>query len=914
MSIIGKKPFVNSALESLTSQQLNTVLSLSNNPGEATILSLDGDKNKISSANKGVTYVSFTLNTLLRNIVKGILCYNNTYCVLFAFKDGGDSLDCYQLDVSQESYVEIHENLTVEEFRAVLDDILETKEGGEVTPEKLLSIMEGDTGVSVDMNEDNDKVAVRLDISTGSAGDVLKINSERNDVEWGEAGGLPEATEPNQVIVANGQLEPEWESSVPLADNLSGTYGSVNDEPYSAGPTGGSADISNNGATLQEIKGMSIVWNQLIDADHSHQLNSSHVYIYRGSDYYGQASYTLFQNQGFEVSASSTIKLFDLTLMFGGNDKIPFSLTSTTEYAANGSIPAQVCTPSQAFQRLFANVDLYNAPYDAGTIKNVTATKLTETGQNLFDPDGDGTFQVIAGYRYEIYQSSSNYAYYVNYKSGSSWGEASLTSATREDGKRVLFFSPLNNGLIKPVVNSNSFVYIGFVHSGNYILTTGDGISTTTEDIPEYEKYEYSISGISGLNGIDDICDTKDTTRIGSVDLSTLTWTAGSGTYSATISGIKPSTTHILSTTFIRSNMSVDSSGVITITSSTSPTGTLLYELETPISTGESAFESISLTVNDMGFEYFTQPANTNCPVNQKAFYKVNLKDKLVNLEVPDIKISTSYSSDAQPIGQIILNNIGYKSVPIGSGKGLSIGESSDTSNKQSSIAIGRSANCFNADGNIAIGNNSTNACSSYGGVFIGYGSKGYYGKGNIGIGYVSEVARSVEFATSIGCYSYADVDNSVSFDGKGSNNYNQPRTISLHDTGKIFFRNANIGTTKTTFASYTNGHYLSEYIGLTTLTMTESSSVYTSSKTFTDSTNISALHLVIELNDGTNYYCTYGDMKLYDTTNSRSINTSFFFADSKFDGYIDSTGRIVLDCTTATPFVISSVKYHLYS
>lgn len=60
-----------------------------------------------------------------------------------------------------------------------------------VTPEALTENLEGGIGVSVDLNEAGDKVAVGLDLTGGSAGKVLAIDSTGNDVEWKEvsAGG-----------------------------------------------------------------------------------------------------------------------------------------------------------------------------------------------------------------------------------------------------------------------------------------------------------------------------------------------------------------------------------------------------------------------------------------------------------------------------------------------------------------------------------------------------------------------------------------------------------------------------------------------------------------------------------------------------------------------------------------------------
>lgn len=61
MSVIGKKPFINYILESLSQEQLTTLEGLINNLGDSTLVSLYGNENIISKQNLGVSYVTFKL-------------------------------------------------------------------------------------------------------------------------------------------------------------------------------------------------------------------------------------------------------------------------------------------------------------------------------------------------------------------------------------------------------------------------------------------------------------------------------------------------------------------------------------------------------------------------------------------------------------------------------------------------------------------------------------------------------------------------------------------------------------------------------------------------------------------------------------------------------------------------------------
>lgn len=70
--------------------------------------------------------------------------------------------------------------------------------------------------------------------------------------------------------------------------------------------------------------------------------------------------------------------------------------------------------------------------------------------------------------------------------------------------------------------------------------------------------------------------------RIGSVDLATLTWSESSGTWTASVTGIKSNTANVLSALY--ADVAVSGTSV-SITSTVSPTGLFYYELATPVVT-----------------------------------------------------------------------------------------------------------------------------------------------------------------------------------------------------------------------------------------------------------------------------------------------------------------------------------------
>ena len=970
MSFIGSKPFVQKMFALMSAEQLTTLNSLVNDLGDPIFVNF----NEISEDNKGVSYVRLTFSELYLNSHFGFLIYiDDDNCGFFSFQDGFEEMKSIKIDPVNHKYWNLQQHLTAEEFRRALDDAIEevipdidsdvniitydvtlSSDTATITPTEdeyeLMQDVSKECIVVINYNSGSHSTLSRVTVSSGRVifsaqrpySDGLEdVTAEFDRIgtespytytgtltisEISSGGGLDPATAADKVLVSNDSLEWEESDSVPLAENLT-SVAVNNDALYSKGPTGGLADISTGEeAYLSEVKGYSIVWNQLLDSSHtSVTLNNSHIYI--GASFTNASStptnavFTLYQNSTSTISYSSAVntKLFDLTLMFGSNDRIPFSLSTETEYVANGSLPAQTVTAVQRFQRLFANVDLYNAPYDGGSLKDVSVTSLVETGQNLWNENDSSMvsngLQLLAGYRYEIYLDSSTTIsqIYCSFDNGSTWTNAYMSSAKRGDGYWIWYHYPNVNMLIKSYTSAIKFV--GFVHSGNYCLTTGStrtqSYPTTTVDIPEYISYTYNV-GVADLMGLTNVYDTKDYTRVGQVDLSTLSWTDnGDSTYTAVApSDMDTDITNVdlLSDTYIQSEMSI-SGGSITIASSSSPTGVLYYQLENQIATGEDAFEPISIEVNDMGMEYFT---GTNyAPVNQLSVYYQNLKDKLVNLE--EIEVSAvNYNSSNTPLSGLKIGNNYYSLAPYTvyntnyNNSSLSIG--SDARAYNYSVAYGPSAWATSNSGYVvAIGYN----CSSNntGSIVIGSQARSY-GNYAISIG-ANTYNNRAAYSIAIGCSSMNYITDSISFDGDSASSsgaYNGgQRTLQMYSPEKIFFRNEVVSNTKTTFASYTSGHYLSEYIQNNSLTLTEASGVYTSSETFSGS-EINGVHITVKLS--TNVVVGL-DLLPYDSDNSQAFtayglesNTPTFIS-----AYIDSTGAIVITPASAT---ITETSYYL--
>lgn len=928
MSVIGRKPFINSIIDKCNKTQIERIASLMNNLGEPTLVALYGDDNVISSANIGVNYVTLKMNELLAQNVNGILIYvDNDNCCFLGIASNTDNIDEFSIDPVNRTFDKIREYLTVEELRQVCSD-------------RMIEVGEGITVQADD-----------VDSGTATEGQTLVADGQGGAV-WGDAGGgLPEATKAGQVLVSNDELEFVEKDSVPLADMADNLVSppETNDALYSNGPTGGLADISTGEeAYLQEIKGYTVNWGWCRHAISNQQvsLNSAHTYLRIGSNGYN-TSYTNVIRNTSRMSMHASL-LYDLTLMFGKEENVPFSLEEYTEYKQNGTIPAQMYEPEFGFARFFSTTNI-RAAADIRTnvFKNVQATKLVESGQNLWNEnDADmvsNGLKLLPGYRYEIYLGGDSYSIKVKkeYYSGSSqndWNTGYLTRYKNSDGKYVFIYFPQDTTYIKS--DSSPIKFVGFVHSGNYCLTTGtinDQYKAKTDmPIPPYVKHEFDVN-VSGLNGIPDdsenhcsVYDTTDTTRVGIIDLSTITdWTVEGSVYSATISGIKPSTTQIYSNQYAQALMSVDENGVLSITTDARPTGSLAFELAEPVSTGNPAFEPIPLKdsqgnwiVNDMGSEYFT--GIDTCPVNQVSIYMANLKDKLVNLEMPDyipkIQVSSTFEASEKinnstwnpypALSMLKLDGIQYKLIPQGTLTGssypttesdyqsmLAVGVSSNA--RPNSVAVGQSANAYNMSVSVGVsaGQTSTNYTTNLGyyawstqsyGIAIGYSAKNYIQYG-------------------------------LSFDGTGAKN--TCRTIQLYDADKIFFRNEVMSSSKTTFASYTQGHTLAEYIQLQTLAGTwDEYGEFLSTATNFNSSEINGVEIVLTLinsNDSLAFRCSC-IVEKYNQTFGSVISTKIYpdnDTTQEIDVNINSDGQIYIDATAYNDITncdIKEVKYHL--
>lgn len=238
-----------------------------------------------------------------------------------------------------------------------------------------------------------------------------------------------------------------------------------------------------------------------------------------------------------------------------------------------------------------------------------------------------------------------------------------------------------------------------------------------------------------------------------------------------------------------------------------------------------------------------------------------------------------SYNVSNTALEGITINGTTYKLLPFVStlpqawaGESLAIGTGA-TINSYWQVAVGYYAQASSSTAT-AIG---SNARDSGGGVAIGYKSSNF-------------------------------IPGGICFDSGDSF-----RTIHLQGTNRIFFRNEAPNVSKVAFSSYTQGHYLNEYIQLNELVGTTSGTTFTSTKAF-NSSEIHGVHVTLKI-DGTTSHAVVGlDLLPYDSSNSYGFNS---YGRVEVDGVINdiqatinSSGNVVI--TLPSGGTLSSATYYL--
>lgn len=132
MSVINKKPFVQSALESLTAEQLGALKTIINSTSNsANFRSLINSLYAISTSDKGISRLVLEAKD---KVYTGAWIYTDDYCVLLSWKSNvNQKMNIVKINPTKNSYELIEEKLSINELRRIVENLLlESGEGTDV--------------------------------------------------------------------------------------------------------------------------------------------------------------------------------------------------------------------------------------------------------------------------------------------------------------------------------------------------------------------------------------------------------------------------------------------------------------------------------------------------------------------------------------------------------------------------------------------------------------------------------------------------------------------------------------------------------------------------------------------------------------------------------------------------------------
>ena len=119
MSVINKKPYAQSVLDTLSAENISSLKTLLNGASTTLFRSFINNSNPITASDKGVSHCVLEAKNV---VFTGYLIFNNSYCVLFAYQEKSQKMQIVELDYENSEYSLIEEELSIEELRRIIED------------------------------------------------------------------------------------------------------------------------------------------------------------------------------------------------------------------------------------------------------------------------------------------------------------------------------------------------------------------------------------------------------------------------------------------------------------------------------------------------------------------------------------------------------------------------------------------------------------------------------------------------------------------------------------------------------------------------------------------------------------------------------------------------------------------------
>ena len=176
MSVINKKPFIKTLIESLSDADLAALRTMIDGGGSQTVLMrttsntfVNSERTRITNSDKGVHRCSLEVQGGLYTW-NGYLIFNDTHCVLIYYTNNFQTLGWLKVHPDFQSIEYIGEELSIIELRSELDDLAEI-DGTVVTANPTLAGTESSLS-SIEIAGVKYKVATTEDISSAITGAI----------------------------------------------------------------------------------------------------------------------------------------------------------------------------------------------------------------------------------------------------------------------------------------------------------------------------------------------------------------------------------------------------------------------------------------------------------------------------------------------------------------------------------------------------------------------------------------------------------------------------------------------------------------------------------------------------------------------------------------------------------------------
>ena len=154
MSVLNKKPFINKIIEETSDSDLAILNGILNGTSETLFRSFINVNYPITSDDKGANHCVLETKD---KVFTGYLLYNDLHCVLFAYDGKSQEITSLIINVGQDTYEIVNEELSINEFRQLICGVqkFETSNITNISDEELDSIKCGDIIVKKTISGDN---------------------------------------------------------------------------------------------------------------------------------------------------------------------------------------------------------------------------------------------------------------------------------------------------------------------------------------------------------------------------------------------------------------------------------------------------------------------------------------------------------------------------------------------------------------------------------------------------------------------------------------------------------------------------------------------------------------------------------------------------------------------------------------